>query len=275
MVTRAPAHRSSSRALTRAAAALLAAMLLGCSGQAAPAAIVRPVSVPAEVTITAAVSPEPAPAPAPAETTRSSAAAASIERTTAGAAGTAGASPAIVTPSQGGQAHAGFPPPPPKTTPNPPTASGVARMRAPRLGVDHHIEDVGIVDGAMETPADSQYGIGWYRPWDKPGVAGNAVFSAHETWNHMQGPFYGMHEARPGDEITLDLAGGGRIRYRVLTNVRYAVDTMPMPQVLWPTARPPGGQWITLITCGGRLVYDESGFGEYLDRDVVVAQRFE
>ena len=268
MVTRAPAQRSSSRSLTRAAVALAAAVLLGCTGQAAPAAIVRPVSAPlAEVTITAAASP----APAPTETTRSSAASASVERAT----GAGGASPPVVTPSQGGQAHTGFPPPPPKTTPNPPTASGVARMRAPRLGVDHHIEDVGVVDGAMETPVDSQHGIGWYRPWDKPGVPGNAVFSAHETWNHMQGPFYGMHEARRGDEITLDLAGGGRIRYRVLSNVRYDIDTMPMPQILWPTARPPGGQWITLITCGGRLVYDASGFGEYLDRDVVIAQRFE
>ena len=251
------------RILTAAFAIGVAALILGCSRQAEPSATIRPASTPAAAT--------PTETPTPAETPRATTAAASIERP----AGAGAATPAVAVPGQNGQTHAGFPPPPPKTTPVPPTASGVARMRAPRLGLDHHIEDVGVVSGEMETPPDAQYAVGWYRPWDKPGVVGNAVFSAHETWNHMQGPFYGLHEARTGDEITIDLASGARIRYRVFSNIRYDVNKMPMSHILWPTGRAPGQQWITLITCGGRLVYDASGFGEYLDRDVVIAQRFD
>jgi hypothetical protein len=45
-----------------------------------------------------------------------------------------------------------------------------------------------------------------------------------------------------------------------------------MNEIVWPVNK--DGEWITLITCGGRIVYDQvTGFGEYLDRDVVVARR--
>lgn len=39
--------------------------------------------------------------------------------------------------------------------------------------------------------------------------------------------------------------------------------------------KPAGAEWITLITCGGRFraYLDGGGPGEYLDRDVVVAER--
>ena len=256
--TRAPRARE----VIATSLALAAALLLGCSKQAEPSIIVStPV---AAQTPSAALSTTPAPT----ETPRATVASASVERS-GGAAGAA--VPAVA----GGRSHPDFPPPPPKTTPAPPSASGMARMRAERLGLNHYIEDVGIVNGEMETPPDAQYGVGWYRTYDKPGVAGNAVFSAHETWSHMQGPFYGLTEARAGDEIALDMAGGSSVRYRVLSNTRYDVDKMPMSQILWPTNRPASAQWITLITCGGRLVYDASGFGEYLDRDVVIAQRFD
>jgi sortase (surface protein transpeptidase) len=155
------------------------------------------------------------------------------------------------------------------------SASGIARITSARLGLDHYIEDVGIVNNEMETPHDASYAVGWYRTYDRPGPAGNVILSAHETWNHMQGPFYGLHVAQPGDELELRMATGAVYRYRVTTNTRYAVATMPMAEILWPTARSANDEWLTLITCGGRIEYDSSGFGEYLDRDVVVAVRFE
>ena len=171
------------------------------------------------------------------------------------------------------QSHGALPPPPPNTTPSSASASNVVRIVSPRLGLDHYIEDIGIVDGAMDTPHDASYAVGWYYTYDLPGVAGNAVFSGHETWNHMQAPFYGLYRAQAGDEIDLEMASGALNHYRVISHHRYDEDTMPMTEILWPTGRPGGAQWITLITCGGRLVYDDSGFGKYLDRDVVVAQR--
>ncbi len=181
--------------------------------------------------------------------------------------------PARAARTQPVQFHSPFPAPPPRTSPTPSSGSSVARIVSADLGLDHYIEDVGIVDGAMDTPADASYAVGWYDVYDLPGVPGNAVFSAHETWNHWQGPFYSLYRAQAGDEIDLDMVSGDTYRYRVISTARYTVDTMPMLEVIWPSTRPAGAQWITLLTCGGRLVYDESGFGEYLDRDVVVAER--
>jgi hypothetical protein len=57
-----------------------------------------------------------------------------------------------------------------------------------------------------------------------------------------------------------------------MTYKRYDLNSLPMGEIINPKNRPFGESWITLITCGGRIVYDASGFGEYLDRDVVVAR---
>ncbi len=172
-----------------------------------------------------------------------------------------------------GKPYGDFPPPPAKTATVDRSASGVVRITSAALGLGGYIEDVGIKNGEMETPEDASYAIGWYVPYDRPGAPGNAVFSAHETWNHQQGPFYSLYLAKAGDEIALEMANGEKVRYRVLTNARYDVDSMPTADVIWPKNRPANAQWITLITCGGRIVYDHTGYGEYLDRDVVVAQR--
>lgn len=171
------------------------------------------------------------------------------------------------------QSHGALPPPPPDTASHAASGSNVARIVAPKFDLDHYIEDIGIVDGAMDTPHDESYGVGWYFTYDRPGVPGNAVFSAHETWAHMQAPFYGLYRAQPGDELTLRMTSGTEFRYRVITHHRYDIDTMPMAEIITPPARKGSAQWITLITCGGRLVYDDSGYGEYLDRDVIVAER--
>ena len=178
------------------------------------------------------------------------------------------ATPAVA--AAGGKAY--FPPPPPRAAPVVDNA-GVARIRAPGLGLDHYIEVDGIINGEMESPRDGSYAVGFYTDFDRPGAPGNAVFSAHETWNHLQGPFYQMAFAKAGDEVTVVMADGRQFRYRVISNTRYEVDSMPMAEILWPSQRPAHEEWITLLTCGGRIVYGGSGFGEYLDRDVVVAKR--
>ena len=68
---------------------------------------------------------------------------------------------------------------------------------------------------------------------------------------------------------------GIEYRYEVMTNVRYDAYSIPMGEVVWPSNRPKGDEWITLITCGGRIVYNDTGYGDYLDRDVVQARRID
>jgi sortase (surface protein transpeptidase) len=169
------------------------------------------------------------------------------------------------------------PPPTPSPTPEPtppPYDGAIARLSMPRLGIDNYIEPVSVINNVMQAPSDGVYAIGWYPDYSKPGWGQNSVFSAHETWNHNQGPFYALHLAVPGDEIIVTMDNGIQYHYEVMTNIRYEEDTMPMGEVIWPSDRPEGEEWITLITCGGRIVYaDNSGYGEYLDRDVVQARR--
>ena len=167
-----------------------------------------------------------------------------------------------------------FPPPPPHAGIIPANQYGLTRISAPSLGLDHYIEIVHVVNGEMQSPIDGNYSVGFYPDFPKPGQSGNAIFSAHETWNHQQGPFYQMHQAKSGDAIFVHTADGRTIRYQITSNIRYDINKMPMGDILNPPARKFGEEWITLITCGGRIVYDvTTGFGEYLDRDVVVAKR--
>jgi hypothetical protein len=187
--------------------------------------------------------------------------------------------PAAVTPSPVGFSNPGtnsgitFPPPPPNPKAEPKDVLGLSRVVAPKLGVDHYIQQVGISNNEMEAPEDGVYAIGWYPQFGKPGHGGNIMITAHETWNHLQGPFYGLHKAKLGDVIEMHMADGTKLVYHVISNKRYKVDSIPMGEIIWPTIRPQNEEWLTLFTCGGEIVYGANGFGDYLDRDVVVARR--
>ncbi len=166
-----------------------------------------------------------------------------------------------------------FPPPPLNPRSEPESTRGISRLIAPGLGVDGYIEAATIVNNEMQPPEDSSYAVGWYPEFGLPGAGGNVVMSAHETWDHMQGPFYGLHKAVLGDVVQVKMADGRTLEYQVISNHRYAVDDIPMGDIIWPDIRPQNEEWLTLMTCGGRLIYNDNGFGEYLDRDVVVARR--
>jgi sortase (surface protein transpeptidase) len=163
--------------------------------------------------------------------------------------------------------------PPPRAVPPPRVTTGIARVAVPRLGIDHYVERIAIVGGVMESPADGVYAIGWYAEFGTPGSGGNIVLSAHETWDHQYAPFYAMHLALPGDRVEVELASGTRYTYEVVSSNRYALEQLAMNAVISPPAIPTNEEWVTFITCGGRIVYDASGFGDYLDRDIVVAKR--
>jgi sortase (surface protein transpeptidase) len=166
-----------------------------------------------------------------------------------------------------------FPPPPARTEAPPPNEHGIARIASPVLHLDHYVETTAVIDNQMQAPVDASYAVGYYADFKvRPGESGNAIFSAHETWEHMQAPFFTLHLAERGDDIYVSMTDGRRFHYRIINKKRYEADSMPMGEILDPPQRPFGKAWITLITCGGRIVYDHTGFGEYLDRDVVVAE---
>ncbi len=238
--------------------ALAASLLAVACGSSEPEIIVE--------TATATPTPTATPSPTPTETPVPwPIAAAKIEPGDL-------AAPGLVNPTS-----IGFAPPPQLVRNVEPNAGGLVRMYSPALGLNHIIEEIGIVDGVMESPDDGSYAVGWYprtAKWNfgMPDVEGNLVFSAHETWNHLQGPFYTVHQAHIGDDIYLELEDGEIRHYQVARVTRYELSEMPMREVLWPSDRPEAEQWLTLYTCGGEIIYGDRGYGDYLARDVLVAK---
>jgi sortase (surface protein transpeptidase) len=172
--------------------------------------------------------------------------------------------PVVVTP----EATAVAPPPPAP----PPAPDTVTRLVIPRLGVDHYIEQRGVSGGVLEAPYDGVYAVAWYHAYNTPGLGGNTLFSAHETWNRSRGPFYSMNQAQPGDEVIVRMGSGAEYRYVVFSKERHPAEVNMRP-IIWPDV-PGNEEWVTFMTCGGRFVATYgNGLGEYLDRDVVIAKR--
>jgi sortase (surface protein transpeptidase) len=171
------------------------------------------------------------------------------------------------------------PSPTPTATPTP-FDGKVARMTIPELGVDHPIEEVGIntAINQLETPKDATGAVGWYYIYDKPGWGKNSLYSAHVNYNGRNGPFARLKNAVPNQtQVTVQMADGPTYTYLVFSNVRYTIQNIPMGDLISQPAKPPGEEWITLITCScepGRVLDpDGDGFGECLDRDVITAKR--
>jgi len=158
-----------------------------------------------------------------------------------------------------------------------PYAGAVARLEIPRFDVDSAIENIGLIPGQnqLDVPKNP-LNTGWYEIYDRPGSGGNAVFSAHvDYFPNIMGPFYNLHQLEAGDEVVVVMDNGTEYRYRLIRKTRYEEQTIPMGELIWPPDRPAGSEWVTLITCGGRFRANQggNGAGQYLDRDVVVAER--
>ncbi len=167
----------------------------------------------------------------------------------------------------------------PTPTPTPlPFDGAVGRMIAESVGINHEIEDIGILpNNQLDVPKDGLNKVGWYYIYDKPGWGDNAIFAAHVNYNFKQGPFAKLKDIQAGDKIKVQMVDGPEYVYEVFYFKRYDVNSIPMGElidgVLDGVSRPDGEEWITLITCGGRFQATQAnGLGQYLDRDVVVAR---
>lgn len=167
----------------------------------------------------------------------------------------------------------------PTATPTPVPYNGkVARMQLPKFKVDAEIEAIGRAPGENQLDVPhNPHNVGWYEleGYGKPGFGLNAVFSAHVNYHpNIKGPFLRLEELEAGDDVVME--DGRQYCYRVVSKARYHKDTIPMGDLIWPSDRAGGKEWITLITCGGEFVSERPGGpGHYLHRDVVVAERYQ
>ncbi|MEX0782240.1 MAG: class F sortase [Dehalococcoidia bacterium] len=167
----------------------------------------------------------------------------------------------------------------PTATPTP-YDGAVARLLLPSLDVDSAIEVIGVkANNEMDVPHDP-LNTGWYdvEGWGKPGHGDNSVMAAHvDYYPNILGPFNKLKDLVPGeDDVVVVMENGLEYRYRVIRKARFTVSEIKMGELIWPEEKPEGAEWITLITCGGDFVSSQPGGpGEYLHRDVVVAERYQ
>lgn len=167
---------------------------------------------------------------------------------------------------------------PVEATPTPaPFDGAVTRLKIPRFKVDSAIENIGLLANNQLDVPKNPHNTGWYDIYAKPGFRGNALFSAHvDYYPDIRGPFWELAKVEPNDDIVVAMENGLEYRYRVIKRVRYKVEEVPMGELIDAKDKPADVEWITLITCGGEFKPSyPGGPGEYLHRDVVIAERYQ
>jgi sortase (surface protein transpeptidase) len=140
------------------------------------------------------------------------------------------------------------------------------RVHLPGIGVTAPVRAVGVDargDVAIPERVDS---VGWYRYSAAPGTsAGSTVLVGHvDSAASGAGAFFRLRDLGRDDRVVLDLAGGRRLSYRVVSRAEFPKTSVPLPD-LFSLAGPAR---LTLITCGGSF---DAAVGSYRDNMVITA----
>jgi LPXTG-site transpeptidase (sortase) family protein len=143
----------------------------------------------------------------------------------------------------------------------------IARIVVPDLDINAPIVTRGVdANGTMEVP-DGPTDVAWYTFSALPGEGSNVVLAGHLDYvNYGPAVFYHIKDAKPGEEVRLELVDGTTAVYHVLDVTTYDEATAPVQQIVGPT----DGDIVTLITCGGSF---DRASREYDKRVVVRAER--
>ncbi|MGH8899335.1 MAG: class F sortase, partial [Egibacteraceae bacterium] len=142
----------------------------------------------------------------------------------------------------------------------PPTAraAGVAdptRVVIPGIGVDAEVVPLSLQpDGGLEVPKDFSK-AGWYRDGPEPGERGAAVVVGHVDSRRAPAVFFRLRELASGDEVLVQTADGGSVRFVVERVEEHPKRAFPTAAVYGPTPEPT----LRLVTCGG--TFDRSARG--------------
>jgi sortase (surface protein transpeptidase) len=134
----------------------------------------------------------------------------------------------------------------------------------PSIGVQSRLVDLGLTDGAMETPKDPAV-AGWFSGGPAPGALGPAIIAGHVTWNGAPAVFHRLGTMRRGDQVTVTRKDGKTAVFTVTRVTRFSKSRFPSEAVYGQIDH----AGLRLITCGG--TYD-SARHRYLDNVVVFAR---
>lgn len=126
-------------------------------------------------------------------------------------------------------------------------------MTIPAIRISAPLVPLGVrPDGYMDLPYNPHQ-VAWYQFTAKPGMGGNAVFSAHVDYiNYGPAVFWNLSKLRPGDEVSIKLTDGTWLRYTVSVSYTIPVELLDIHALLAPT----DDETVTLITCAGAFAND-------------------
>ncbi len=156
----------------------------------------------------------------------------------------------------------------PSPTPTPQLATEKSgemgwRLVIPRIGVDAHIEPLGLDhQGAMASPGDLDT-VGWFNRGPGPGEPGDAVIDGHLGLPSEPAVFRDLRLLRPGDAIQMVWPDGRVADFRVASSEMVAASAQPAG--LFGRGGPAR---LSLITCAGQW---EQSVRSYSDRLIVTA----
>jgi Sortase domain len=167
--------------------------------------------------------------------------------------------------------------PPASATTRPPASAATRPSQADRAlpPVGIRIASIGIVAPVKPVGVDSRGDVvvpervdtvGWYRYSALPGsAAGSTVLVGHvDSAQRDEGVFFRLRDVGRGDRVVVDLAGGGRLSYQVISRARFPKAAAPLADLFSLDGRPR----LTLITCGGAF---DAAAGHYRDNIVITA----
>jgi sortase (surface protein transpeptidase) len=140
-----------------------------------------------------------------------------------------------------------------------PPSEKPARILIPSIGVDAHIQDVGIgKTGNMAVPTNYT-DVGWYRYGTIPGQVGSAVIDGHvDNGAGLAAVFAHLSELKRGDDIYIETENKRRLHFRVQEVGHYALKDVPLKTLFNRDDAPR----LNLITCEGTWIPSEKQYDE-------------
>jgi hypothetical protein len=138
-------------------------------------------------------------------------------------------------------------------------------LSIPIIGLSDSLSELGLnKNGTVQVPTSWDV-PGWYRLGPSPGQLGSAVILGHVDSVNGPAAFYRLASLRPGNEVSVKLADGQNVHFKVIGLRMYSKSKFPDRLVYGRRSY----SALQLVTCGGTF---DSGTHHYLSNLVVFTE---
>ncbi len=122
------------------------------------------------------------------------------------------------------------------------------RLIIPSLSINANVQYVGVTKtGALGVP-NNFTDVAWYKYGTVPGQVGSAVMDGHvDNAISLPGVFKHLDQIKVGDDVEVETASSTTLHFVVTDVESYQYQNLPLERIFNTS----GGEYLTLITCGG------------------------